>query len=84
MYAASDAGDTPFLSVIEDPAHRPDVSRLAFRASGAAQLGRAAEAARQAGARDFEAPAPCPEYTPSCDAAFFSDPSGNLLEICHR
>ena len=39
--------------------------------------------ALEAGARNMSGPRACPEYSPTYYAAFFDDPSGNPLEICH-
>lgn len=74
----------PFFSLIEDSSHRPGHSRIAFGAGSRAAVDRVAAAAAGAGAIGMEGPALCPEYTPDYYAAFFADPDGNLLEVCHR
>ncbi len=74
----------PFFSLIEDSSHRPGHTRIAFGAESRVAVDTAAAAAAGAGAIGMEGPAPCPEYTPDYYAAFFADPDGNLLEICHR
>lgn len=74
----------PFFGLMLDPSHRPNETRLAFRASDRAEVDRLAEVARGAGARAFEPPQVCEDYTPFYYAAFFEDAVGNKLEICFR
>jgi catechol 2,3-dioxygenase-like lactoylglutathione lyase family enzyme len=64
--------------------HRPNANRLAFFAATRADVDRIALAAHSAGARAYEPPAACPEYTESYYAAFFEDPDGNRLEVVNR
>lgn len=73
-----------FFDLNEDPAHRPGKSRIAFGAPSRGAVDAAAHAARLAGAVGMEGPELCLEYAPTYYAAFFADPDGNLLEICHR
>ncbi|HEY5769888.1 MAG TPA: VOC family protein [Terrimicrobium sp.] len=56
-------------------------SRIAFWAENAVELDRLAEIARRAGAENLEGPAREDE---TYYAAFFDDPCGNRLELCHR
>ncbi|HEY0614470.1 MAG TPA: VOC family protein [Candidatus Elarobacter sp.] len=72
------------IVVSADPEHRPTATCLAFRAETRADVDRIAAVAEAAGARAFEAPGPCPEYTESYYAAFFEDPDGNRLEVVCR
>lgn len=74
----------PFFGLVRDPGHRPNGSRLAFRAGSRAEVDRLAAVAEAAGARAFEAPHVCREYTPFYYAAFFEDAEGNKLEVCFR
>lgn len=74
----------PFFSLMLDPSHRPVKTRVAFRAVDRAQLDSLAEAARRAGAQNFEAPHLCTEYSGDYYAVFFDDADGNKLEICCR
>jgi catechol 2,3-dioxygenase-like lactoylglutathione lyase family enzyme len=74
----------PFVWVVEEASHKPNGTRVAFAASSRAEVDRLAAVAKAAGARAFEAPHVCTEYTPTYYAAFFEDPDGNKLEICHR
>jgi catechol 2,3-dioxygenase-like lactoylglutathione lyase family enzyme len=67
-----------------EPKHRPNANRLAFFAATRADVDRIAAVAQAAGARAYEAPAACPEYTASYYAAFFEDPDGNRLEVVCR
>jgi predicted lactoylglutathione lyase len=74
----------PWFAFIEDVSHRPNGNRIAFSAASREEVDRLAAIARDAGARNMSGPRACPEYTPSYYAAFFEDPSGNCLEICHH
>jgi catechol 2,3-dioxygenase-like lactoylglutathione lyase family enzyme len=67
-----------------DPAHVPNATRLAFHAASRAEVDRIGALARAAGARAYEPPAACPEYTETYYAAFFEDPDGNKLEVVNR
>ncbi len=73
-----------FLGLVLDAAHRPNATRLAFRASDRAEVDRLAGIALAAGASAFEPPHICEEYTPFYYATFFEDADGNKLEICYR
>jgi len=85
LYFRLDGRDVREVIVVSaDPDHRPNATCLAFAAPSREDVDRVAEAARVAGARVFEAPAPCPEYTPTYYAAFFEDPDGNRLEVVCR
>ena len=74
----------PFFGLDLDPAHRPNGSRIALRATSRADVDRLAAVARAAGATAFEGPEVCEEYTPFYYAAFFEDADGNKLELCYR
>ena len=67
-----------------DPNHRPNETRLAFHAPSRAEVDRIAAVAQAAGARAYEPPAACAEYTETYYAAFFEDPDGNKLEVVNR
>lgn len=83
-YRQGDERLQAFLGLVLDPGHRPNQTRLAFRAPDRVQTDRLAEIARTAGARAFEPPHVCEEYTPLYYASFFEDADGNKLEICFR
>lgn len=84
-YEASSGDPKPeFVGLIEDSAHEPCGTRLAFRASDKTSVHRVAEIAILAGARNPEGPMLCPEYSPTYYAFFFDDPCGNHLEVCCR
>ena len=72
------------IALIPEPGHRPNATRLAFCAQTPDDVDRIAAIAQTAGARAFEAPAPCPEIADPYYAAFFEDPDGNRLEIVCR
>lgn len=79
-----ETGAEPFLWLIEEPAHSPPGTRIAFAAQSREEVDRIAEIARIAGARAFEAPHLVTDYGPNYYAAFFEDPEGNKLEIACR
>lgn len=83
-YSPADERGAPFLGITADPAHRPNGTRLAFRASGREEVDRLAAVARGAGAAAFEPPQLILEYSPDYYATFFEDADGNKLEICFR
>jgi catechol 2,3-dioxygenase-like lactoylglutathione lyase family enzyme len=83
-YAPGKARDRAFFGIIVHANHRPDETRLAFRASSVEHVDRLAELAKQAGAQAYEPPHECAEYTRFYYAAFFEDADGNKLEICYR
>ena len=63
--------------------HAPNATRLAFAASGRAEVDRLAAVVRAAGGRAVEGPEDAYDYEPYY-AVFFEDPDGNKLEVCHR
>lgn len=75
---------SPFFSLVADSGHRPNGTRIAFRAAERPDVDRLAEIALRAGARHLEPPHECTEYTPRYYAAFFEDADGNKLEVCCR
>lgn len=81
QYESVDDSITEFFGVTESPGHRPNENRIAFWAEDNAAVDRITAVAQAAGARNIEGPMP---YEPGYYAAFFEDPSGNRLEICHR
>ncbi len=72
------------IALIGESDHRPNATRLAFCAPTPADVDRIAAIAEDAGARAYEAPAPCPEIADPYYASFFEDPDGNRLEIVCR
>ncbi len=81
QFAAPAAHGGAFFGITESPAHEPNETRLAFRAASAAEVERISRIASAAGARALEGPM---LYAPGYYAAFFEDPCGNRLEVCHR
>jgi len=73
-----------FIGLIEDLAHVPNATRLAFWAETKEEVDRVAKVVRSAGARNIEGPMFCPEYSPTYYGLFFEDPSGNRIEVCSR
>ncbi|HEY1681250.1 MAG TPA: VOC family protein [Candidatus Tumulicola sp.] len=73
----------PFFGLMSDSQHRPNGTRIAFRAVSRDDVDRLADIARLAGARSLEGPE---DYggSPQYYAAFFEDVDGNKLEICFR
>lgn len=83
QYESSDAEGcaAEFFGVTESAGHVANENRIAFWAVSVQEVDRLAEAAVLAGALNVEGP----DYeSPGYYAAFFEDPSGNRLEICHR
>ncbi len=78
----SEAG--PFLAITAEPDMAPSHTRIAFRAGSREAVDAVAEAAKRAGATEYEAPHDCPEYSEGYYAAFFADLDGNRYEVCHR
>jgi predicted enzyme related to lactoylglutathione lyase len=80
-FEAADGPVTEFFGVTESPGHVANENRVAFWAESAADVDRIANVAARAGARNMEGPM---DYHPGYYAAFFEDPCGNRLEVCHR
>ncbi len=80
-FEAADATVTEFFGITESPGHIPNENRIAFWAESETEVDRIAQVARSAGARHMEGPM---IYAPGYYAAFFEDPCGNRLEVCHR
>jgi catechol 2,3-dioxygenase-like lactoylglutathione lyase family enzyme len=76
--------DVDFFGITADENHRPNGTRIAFAASSREQVDELAALVKAAGARSFEPPHICLEYTEKYYAAFFEDADGNKLEICNR
>jgi len=82
-YETDDTRDV-FVAIERDPDFTPSRTRIAFRGASPSDVDRISEAARTAGAVEFEAAHACPEYTEGYYASFFCDPDGNRLEVCYR
>jgi catechol 2,3-dioxygenase-like lactoylglutathione lyase family enzyme len=82
QYYAEGNGPTEFFGVTESSAHVPNENRIAFWASGVAEVDDIARLLGEIGAQNIEAP----DYdeSPTYYAVFFEDPAGNRLEVCHR
>lgn len=76
--------DAAFFSITEDREHRPNANRVAFWVPTRADVDRMGELLAELGADVESGPRACTEYGGDYYAVFFSDPSGNLLEIVHR
>lgn len=74
----------PFLAIDADPQFVAGTSRIALRGSSTIDIDRISEVARVSGARQYEPPQTCPEYSAGYYASFFEDPDGNRYEICYR
>jgi predicted enzyme related to lactoylglutathione lyase len=72
---------TEFFGITESPSHAPNENRIAFWAKSPADVDRIAAIAARVGARNIEGPM---DYASGYYAAFFEDPAGNRLEVCHR
>ena len=82
--AVSDHPKPEFVGLIEDVAHLPNATRIAFGAETKEDVDRVAAAVMAAGARNIEGPMFCPEYSPTYYGVFFEDPCGNRFEVCCR
>ena len=84
-FEADREGPAPeFIGVIEDRAHQPNATRLAFWAETREEVDRIAKVVAEAGGKNVEGPMFNPEYAPGYYAMFFEDPCGNRLEVCCR
>lgn len=81
QFETAGEGIAGFFGITESPAHVPNENRIAFRAGSSAEVDRLTALAARAGARHIEGPM---VYEDGYYAAFFEDPCGNRLEICHR
>lgn len=73
----------PFFGATEDPHHRPNANRIAFRANSIEEVDRLTILVRTLGAKRIEGPGYEDEGS-LYYAVFFEDPWGNRLEICYR
>lgn len=74
---------TAYFAVTEAPGHLPNENRIAFWVPSSDEVDRIAGIVRRAGAGEMSGPKEMP-YGPGYYAAFFADPSGNLLEVYVR
>ncbi len=74
-------GPAAFFGVTESNGHVPNENRIAFWVESTAALDELGAIALRAGARHREGPA---WEDDTYYAAFFEDPCGNRLELCHR
>ena len=81
QFEGAGSGVTEFFGVTEDPGHRPNKGRIAFWAESKDRLDRIARELPGLGAAEIEGP---DWESATYYAIYFSDPSGNPLEICHR
>jgi catechol 2,3-dioxygenase-like lactoylglutathione lyase family enzyme len=73
-----------FISLIEDPDHVPNKTRIAFWCDSQAGVDDFVRTLKDTPAKNVEGPMFCPEYSPIYYAVFFEDPCGNRLEVCCR
>ena len=84
-YDSSRGQSTPeFVSLIEDPDHVPNKTRIAFWCDTREEVDQVAAVLPRAEALNVEGPMFNPEYCPGYYAVFFEDPCGNRLEVCCR
>jgi len=79
----ADLPGAAYFGITESTAHAPNENRIAFWAQDPAEVDRIAALLESAGAREISGPKAMP-YGPDYYAVFFTDPSGNRLEIYHR
>jgi hypothetical protein len=73
-----------FVSLIGDPEHVPNQTRIAFWCDTREEVDQVAAVLPRAAALNVEGPMFNPEYEPGYYAIFFEDPCGNRLEVCCR
>ena len=73
-----------FVSLIEDPEHLPNKTRIAFWCDTREEVDQVAAVLPRATVLNVEGPMFNPEYEPGYYAIFFEDPCGNRLEVCCR
>ncbi|HEY2475583.1 MAG TPA: VOC family protein [Candidatus Cybelea sp.] len=83
-YRRGQERSSAFFGIVADPSHHPDGSRIALRGASREEVDRLATIAETAGAKAFEPPTVCEDYSPFYYATFFEDEDGNKLEICFR
>jgi catechol 2,3-dioxygenase-like lactoylglutathione lyase family enzyme len=81
QFEAQGSDATEFFGVTEDPAHRPNRSRIAFWADSRERVDALTAELARIGAKHIEGPG---FESASYYAVYFDDPSDNPLEICHR
>jgi len=74
---------TAYFAITQEPTHVANSNRIAFWVDTATDVDLVAEVARQAGAAELSGPKLMP-YGPGYYAAFFTDTSGNRLEVYVR
>ena len=84
LFEADGGKAVDFFCFEEEADHRPNGTRIAFWAPSREAVDKVAEVVREAGGKNLEGPELCVEYSPGYYAAFFEDPDGNKLEVCHR
>jgi catechol 2,3-dioxygenase-like lactoylglutathione lyase family enzyme len=72
-----------YFGITESAGHVANENRIAFSVSSRDEVDRIADIARAAGAAELSGPKEMP-YGPGYYAAFFTDPSGNRLEVYIR
>jgi catechol 2,3-dioxygenase-like lactoylglutathione lyase family enzyme len=75
---------TPYFGITESKHHRPNENRIAFWVGSREEVERIAAIVSNSGARDVSGPKEMPSYGPGYWAVFFTDPSGNPLEVYVR
>jgi predicted enzyme related to lactoylglutathione lyase len=75
---------TAYFAVTEEPTHVANSNRIAFWVETTSDVDRVANIAREAGASELSGPKLMPSYGSGYYAAFFTDTSGNRLEVYIR
>lgn len=71
-----------YVGLIEDINHSPNQNCVAFHVPTRSRVTELADVVAHVGTTQLEGPVACPEYGKSYYAVFFTDPSGNRLEVC--
>ena len=83
-YSSRGQSTPEFVSLIEDPEHAPNKTRIAFWCDTREEVDEVAAVLPRDKALNVEGPMFNPEYEPGYYAIFFEDPCGNRLEVCCR
>jgi catechol 2,3-dioxygenase-like lactoylglutathione lyase family enzyme len=72
-----------YFALVESAEHVPNANRIAFSVADRAEVERIAGVVTGAGGREISGPKEMP-YGPDYYAVYFTDPSGNPLEVYYR
>jgi catechol 2,3-dioxygenase-like lactoylglutathione lyase family enzyme len=80
---ATKGAPAAYFALVESVEHVPNANRIAFSVADRAEVERIAGVVTGAGGREISGPKEMP-YGPDYYAVYFTDPSGNPLEVYYR